>query len=88
MRRKRFFRNGEIARGSIVFISSIVGVESVNAPLLHGAAKAALMAYAKNLSRNVAPQGIRVNVVAPGNVIFEDGSWARKQEQSPEQVHA
>ena len=75
-------------RGSIVFIASIVGVESVNAPLPYSAAKTALVAYAKSLARNVARRGVRVNVVAPGNIIFEEGSWARKQAERPEQVRA
>jgi 3-oxoacyl-[acyl-carrier protein] reductase len=75
-------------RGSLVFIASIVGVERVNAPLPYSAAKTALIAYAKNLARTVAPGGIRVNVVAPGNVVFEVGTWARKLEERPEQVRA
>jgi 3-oxoacyl-[acyl-carrier protein] reductase len=75
-------------KGSIVFISSIAGVESINAPLPYSAAKTALIAYAKNLARNVASSGIRVNVVAPGNVLFNGGSWARKLESEPERVRA
>jgi 3-oxoacyl-[acyl-carrier protein] reductase len=75
-------------RGSVVFIASIVGVESVNAPLPYGAAKSALVAYAKNLARMVARSGIRVNVVAPGNILFDGGTWARKLEERPEPVRA
>jgi 3-oxoacyl-[acyl-carrier protein] reductase len=75
-------------RGSIVFISSIAGVESIDAPLPYSAAKSALIAYSKNLARAVAASGVRVNVVAPGNVIFEGGSWARKLESDPERVRS
>jgi 3-oxoacyl-[acyl-carrier protein] reductase len=75
-------------RGSIVFISSIVGVQSVDAPLPYSAAKTALIAYAANLSRLVARQGVRVNVVAPGNVFVDGGSWAKKQAAEPERVRA
>jgi 3-oxoacyl-[acyl-carrier protein] reductase len=75
-------------RGSIVFISSIAGVESVSAPLPYTAAKTALIAYAKNLSRVVARRGVRVNVLAPGNVVFDGGSWAEKHERDPERVRA
>ena len=75
-------------RGSIVFMTSIVAVESVRAPLAYSAAKTALQAYAKNLARSVARQGVRVNVVAPGNVLFDGGSWASKLAEDPERVHA
>jgi 3-oxoacyl-[acyl-carrier protein] reductase len=68
----------EQGRGSIIFIASIAGLESLNAPLTYSAAKAALISYAKNLSRLVARRGVRVNTVAPGNILFEGGSWARK----------
>ena len=68
----------EAGRGSVVLIASIVGLESVNAPLSYSAAKAALINYGKNLARPVAASGVRVNCVAPGNVLFPGGSWAQK----------
>ncbi len=64
-------------RGSILFISSIVAVEATPAPLPYSAAKAALNNYAKNLARQLGPQGIRVNTLAPGNIFFPGGSWER-----------
>lgn len=69
-----------IARGggSITFISSIAGVEAINAPMGYSAAKAAVLSAMKSLSRLVGPQGVRVNAVAPGNVLFPGGSWERK----------
>jgi 3-oxoacyl-[acyl-carrier protein] reductase len=76
----------EHGRGSIVCIASIAGLESLNAPLTYSAAKAALVSYAKNLSRLVARRGVRVNVVAPGNVLFEGGSWARKVAERGDEV--
>jgi 3-oxoacyl-[acyl-carrier protein] reductase len=77
----------EAGRGSIVFIASIVAMESIKAPLPYSTAKTALMAYSKNLARTVANRGVRVNVVAPGNVLFEGGSWAAKLAQDPDGVH-
>lgn len=62
---------------SILYISSIVGLEATPAPLPYSAAKAALNNYAKNLSRHLAQDGIRVNTIAPGNVLFPGGSWER-----------
>ena len=63
--------------GSITFISSIAGCESMNAPVTYSAAKAALQSAMKNLSRRVGSQGVRVNAVAPGNILFPGGSWER-----------
>ena len=64
-------------RGSILYISSIVAVEATPAPLPYSAAKAALNNYAKNLARQLGPEGIRVNSLAPGNIYFPGGSWER-----------
>ena len=72
--------------GSIVVIGSITGVEALGAPIAYGAAKAALVAYTKGLAHDVGPRGVRVNCVAPGNVLFPGGSWARRMEQDPERV--
>jgi 3-oxoacyl-[acyl-carrier protein] reductase len=63
--------------GSIVLISSITGLEATAAPLPYSAAKAALINYAKNLSRQIAHNNIRVNCVAPGNILSPGGSWER-----------
>ncbi|MGH9338752.1 MAG: SDR family NAD(P)-dependent oxidoreductase [Acidobacteriota bacterium] len=73
-----------VGRGSIIFISSIAGVESLSAPLPYSAAKAALISYSKNLARQLGPKGIRVNSVAPGNVLFPGGSWEKKLAERPE----
>lgn len=71
--------------GSVLFIASIVAVEATPAPLPYSAAKAALVNYAKNLSRQVAPK-VRVNTIAPGNIFFEGGSWERHLETRRAQV--
>ena len=64
--------------GSLIFISSIAGVEAINAPVAYGAAKAALHSAAKAYARQVGLAGVRVNVVAPGNILFPGGAWERK----------
>ena len=65
-----------LARPSaIIFIASIAGVERLPAPLPYSAAKAALINYAKNLSLVLADLSIRVNCIAPGNILFPGGSW-------------
>lgn len=64
--------------GSFTFIASIVGCEAVNAPITYSAAKAAVLSTMKNLSRIVGSQGVRVNAVAPGNILFPGGTWESK----------
>jgi 3-oxoacyl-[acyl-carrier protein] reductase len=61
--------------GSILYISSIVAIEATPAPLPYSAAKAALVNYSKNLARQLGPQKVRVNTIAPGNIFFAGGSW-------------
>lgn len=76
----------EQKRGVLIFVSSIAGAESSPAPLAYSTAKAALLNYMKNLSRQVAAYGIRVNAVAPGNIIFPGGSWEKHLENRREEV--
>jgi len=64
--------------GSLTFISSIAGCEAIDAPVTYSAAKAAIQSAMKSLSRLVGPHGVRVNAVAPGNVLFPGGLWERK----------
>jgi len=71
--------------GNIVFVSSIAGVEDIGAPVTYAAAKAGLIAAMKGLARELAP-GIRVNAVAPGNVLFPGGMWESKLSERREQV--
>lgn len=68
-----------VSRGSIVCVSSICGLETVpGAPVTYATAKAALHAYISGISRPLGLEGIRINAVAPGNVIFDGSSWAKK----------
>ncbi len=63
---------------SLIFVSSIAGHEAINAPVPYSAAKAAVQSAAKSLARLVGSHGVRVNAVAPGNVLFPGGEWDRK----------
>jgi len=73
--------------GSIVVVASIAGIESTPAPLPYSAAKAALVNYSKNLARQLGPANIRVNAVAPGNILFPGGSWERHLSERPDEVN-
>jgi 3-oxoacyl-[acyl-carrier protein] reductase len=78
----------EARKGNIVFIGSIAGLESLGAPIPYGAAKAALERYSKDLSRQVGKHGVRVNMIAPGNILFPQGTWQRKLDADPAGVTA
>ncbi len=72
--------------GSIVIISSIAGIESTAAPAPYGVAKAALVHYAKTIARQVGSYNVRINCIAPGNILFAGGSWDRHIATSPAKV--
>ena len=74
--------------GSVVLIGSIAGMESIGAPMPYECAKAGVAAYASSLSRRVASGGVRVNCVAPGNVLFEGGRWEEIRREDPERVES
>jgi 3-oxoacyl-[acyl-carrier protein] reductase len=63
---------------AIVCVSSICGLAALGAPVTYSAAKAALNATVRGLARPLALEGIRINAVAPGNILSPDGTWARK----------
>lgn len=67
------------SRGAIVCISSVCGQELVpGAPLTYSAAKAALNAYVRGIARPLGKDGVRINAIAPGNILFEGSVWQRK----------
>ncbi len=68
---------------SIVAISSVSGREVDFAAGPYGAMKAALVHYAQGLAHRLAPQGIRVNTVSPGNTFFPGGVWDDIKQGNP-----
>jgi 3-oxoacyl-[acyl-carrier protein] reductase len=71
------------AGGAIVAISSICGLAALGAPVTYSAAKASLNAYVRGVARPLAAAGIRINALAPGNILTEGGVWERRLEGSP-----
>ncbi|MFN3857250.1 MAG: SDR family NAD(P)-dependent oxidoreductase [Caulobacter sp.] len=61
--------------GSILFISSIAGLGALGTPLTYGTAKAAVNHLTKELAQIAGRKGVRVNCIAPGNIIFPGGDW-------------
>lgn len=73
------------SKGVLLFISSIAAKEVIGAPVDYSTAKAAIIAFSKNLSRKIG-ESVRVNVIAPGNINFEGGSWDKKIKKDSKKV--
>ncbi|MEE8291874.1 MAG: SDR family oxidoreductase [Candidatus Tectomicrobia bacterium] len=69
--------------GRIINISSIYGRESGGA-MTYNASKASMISWSKSLAKQLAQEGILVNVIAPGSILFPGGSWERRQNENPE----
>jgi 3-oxoacyl-[acyl-carrier protein] reductase len=75
-------------RGVILFIGSICGHEVLGAPIAYNVGKAGLRALTKTMARELGPDGVRVNLINPGNVLFEGGRWAQKRATDPQRIDA
>ena len=68
--------------GRIINIASIWGRES-GGGAAYNAVKSALISMSKSMATEVVGDGVLVNCVAPGSVIFPGGGWDRKQQADP-----
>lgn len=57
---------GRRSSGSIINLSSIIGVRGNEGQTLYGASKSAIIGLTLSAAKELAPRGIRVNAVAPG----------------------
>lgn len=71
---------------NIIMISSIAGINYLGAPTDYSIAKSSVITLCKNLSHKLAPK-IRVNVVAPGNIIFKNSPWEKKLNKDKKSVN-
>ncbi len=69
--------------GRIIHITSIYGREQ-GGPPTYNAAKSAMNSLSKTMARELAPEGITVNAVAPGSIIFPGGGWEQRVQADPE----
>lgn len=74
--------------GNVVCISSICGIEALGCPVPYAAAKAALESFVRNSARPLGKLGVRINSVAPGNILFPGSTWERKLEVDKAGVNA
>jgi 3-oxoacyl-[acyl-carrier protein] reductase len=76
-------------KGNIVCVSSICGNEVVlGAPVTYSVAKAALNAYVRGIARPLGKQGVRINAVAPGNIMFDGSVWSQRMAEDASSVKA
>lgn len=68
--------------GAIVIVSSIFGREA-GGRMTYNAVKAAEISLTKSLAQQLAKDQIRVVSVAPGSIMFEGGSWWKRQQADP-----
>jgi 3-oxoacyl-[acyl-carrier protein] reductase len=71
--------------GVILIIASIFGRET-GGRMAYNAVKAAEISLAKAMAGQLAKHSIRVNSIAPGSMIFEGGSWWKRQQADPEGI--
>jgi len=75
-------------RGCVVCISSICGLEALGCPVAYAGAKAALESFVRNAARPLGRKGVRINSIAPGNILFPGSVWERKRREDPAAVDA
>lgn len=71
--------------GVIVIVSSIFGRES-GGRMTYNAVKAAEISLTKSLAQQLAKDQVRVVSVAPGSIMFEGGSWWKRQQADPQGI--
>ena len=70
---------------AIVIVSSIFGREA-GGRMTYNAVKAAEISLTKSLAQQLAKDQIRVVSVAPGSIMFEGGSWWKRQQADPQGI--
>lgn len=72
------------SRGCIVNLSSISGYGPSPRGPAYAAVKALLINYTQSQAAVLAPDGVRVNGVAPGSIEFPGGMWEQRKTTQPE----
>jgi 3-oxoacyl-[acyl-carrier protein] reductase len=72
------------SRGCIVNVSSISGFGPSARGPAYAAVKALLINYTQSQAAVLAPDGVRVNGVAPGSIEFPGGVWDQRKTTAPD----
>lgn len=75
------------SKGSIIAISSIVALANIpDAPPGYTKAKIRLNRLIRTIAKREARNGVRANIISPGNLMFKDSRWAELLAERPEFV--
>ncbi|HUD51871.1 SDR family oxidoreductase [Parvibaculum sp.] len=83
---KRILKRSAAERqgANLIFISSIAGVDALGTSVTYAASKAAVNHVTRSLSKSVGKEGIRINAIAPGNILFDGGVWDKNTRERPD----
>ena len=71
------------SKSKIICISSICGTEIIkNAPISYSISKSLLNIYLKHLSKSFAKNGVNLNIISPGNILFDGSTWDKKMKKN------
>jgi 3-oxoacyl-[acyl-carrier protein] reductase len=75
------------SKGIVIAISSIVALKDIpDAPLGYSKAKKELNQYIRTVAKREAKNGVRANIISPGNLMFPNSRWAELLRENPEFV--
>lgn len=84
---KKFEKKLAKSKGIIICISSICGIEYVKgAPITYSVSKSALNTFVKCYSKILGPKGVRLNAIAPGNILFDGSVWQKKKKKNKTKI--
>lgn len=75
-------KSGDGATITIIGTVSLVEVSGPTQP--YRSVKAALVPFVKSLAIDLAPKGIRVNMVSPGTILEDGNTWGRQRDAGAE----
>lgn len=69
---------------NVILISSVAGVDAMGTSLTYAASKAGINHFTRQLAKFTGKENIRVNAIAPGNILFDGGVWDKNTKERPE----
>jgi len=68
--------------GDIIFIGSIAQASNVKAPFSYSYSKRAISIFARHQALRLAAKKIAVNVINPGHIMTDEGTWSKRKRES------